>query len=113
MALDNRATNGRADSHAAALGSVERVEQFTLTPRFEAHARISDAQPHAVVLLPFDLDHQMSWTIVNAVHSVRRIADEVQDNLLKLNAIAHDWRKAVDELSLKVDSVSLRFANQQ
>src|SRR6185437_12810681 len=92
---------------------VERVEQLAFALRYEADAGILDAQSNAVVLVSFDPDRQMSCTIVNADHRVRRVADEVQDNLLKLNTIAHDWRKAVDKLGLKVDSVSLEFANHQ
>src|SRR5580692_2075612 len=69
MALDNRATDGKSDSHTAALSCVERFEQLFHTIRFDAHAHILHGQPRTIVF-SFGPNHQPPRTIINVAHCV-------------------------------------------
>ena len=55
--------------------------------RIETDSGVHHAQPHAVVFFPFGFDKQLSWTIIDGVHRVQSIPDEIEDDLLQLNAV--------------------------
>ena len=79
----------------------------------EAHARIAHGHTHTIAVLPFGSDQQLPRAIVHADHRVRGVAEQVQDDLLELDAIAGDDREIVGELRLKNDPVSLQLAQRQ
>src|SRR5215475_8855248 len=51
MALDDRPTDGEPDSHPAAFGRVERLEQPPHRLRIEPHPRILSGQPHPITFV--------------------------------------------------------------
>ena len=81
--------------------------------RVEAHPRILHGQAHTIVFVSFGSDHQLPRTIVDAAHRVRGVAEQVQDDLLKLDAIAGDGREVVGEFRPQNHPVSLKFAQRQ
>ena len=52
----------------------------------------------------------MPWSILNAAHGVGRVAEEIQNDLLKLNAVSLNSGKMVAEFIGQNYVVSLQFA---
>src|SRR6185503_14558352 len=59
MAGNDRATNGKSDSHTVILGCVERVEKSVHNLRIETNARILHAQAHVSAFVWFSPDQQL------------------------------------------------------
>src|SRR5260221_12590861 len=98
MTLDNGAADGEADPHTATLSCVERIEKSVETLRIDTHSRILHGQADTIVFASFGSDHQLPRSIVDAAHRVCGVQEQVQDDLLKLDTIACDGRRAVAEL---------------
>ena len=90
MSLDDGAADGEPDAHAVALRRVEGVEQLVHALAVEAHAGIPHAQAHTIAVVPFGSDQQLPRAIVHVGHRVGGVAEQVQDDLLELDAIAGD-----------------------
>ena len=101
MPLDDRAADEQSDPHAAVLGGVESIEQQIRALWRQAYADIADAQTDAIPAVAFASDEQMSWSIVHVHHRVRAIAEQVQDDLLELDAVAGDERQTLSELGME------------
>src|SRR5260370_41832458 len=110
MALDNRATDGQPDHHAVALRRVEGFEEPVYALRIETHPRIPNDQAYTIALVPSGSDHQLSGAVIDVPHRVRGVPEQVQDDLLKLDAIAFDGRKVVGKLRPQNYAGSLKFA---
>ena len=100
MPLDDGAADGESDTHAVALRRVEGVKQLVHALAVEARASIPHGHAHTIAVLPFGSDQQLPRAIVHANHRVRGVAEQVQDDLLELDAIAGDVREIVGELRL-------------
>ena len=109
MPLDDRAADEQPDPHAAVLRGVERIEQRIRALWRQAYADIADGQTDAIPVVAFASDEQMSRSIVHVHHRVRRVAEQIQDDLLELNAVAGDERHTLSELGMEDHTVSLKF----
>src|SRR6185437_2846958 len=69
MSIDDGAANGKSDSHAAVLGGVERLED-----------------PLAMI----GRDQQPSLFLLDAIHRLDRVENEIQRHLLQLDSISVD-----------------------
>ena len=79
----------------------------------EADARVPHGQAHTIAVVPFGSDQQLPRTIVDAAHRVRGVAEQVQDDLLKLDTIAGDRRQVVGELRPQHHAVSLKLTQRE
>src|SRR3984893_15725201 len=113
MTLDNGSTDGKADSHTATLSGIERLEEPARSLRLETRPRILHGQAHTIILVSFGSDHQLPRTIVDAAHRVQGVPEQVQDDLLKLDTIACDRRKAVGKFRSQHHPASLELAQRQ
>src|SRR5215469_635047 len=112
MILDDRATDGKPDSHAVSFRRVESLEESICSVRAETDPRILDGQV-CTIAFSCGSDQQLSRTIVDSAHRVRSVTYQVQDHLLKLHTIACDNRKAVDKFRPQKHPLSLKFIQQQ
>src|ERR1700678_2421181 len=103
MTFNNRAADRQADTHAALLGRVERIEERLGALRLESHARVFDAQPHMIPTFSFGLYDQLSWPIFHAAHCIRSVQEQIQNHLLKLYAVTRDLRKILCEIRMQSD----------
>ena len=71
---------------------VESFEQLVHTLWIEAHASIPHDHTHTVAVVPFRADHHLPRAIIDARHRVGRVQQQVQNDLLQLDAIADDRR---------------------
>jgi len=108
MTLDDRAADGKADSHAVTFRCIERVKELVHDLRVDPHAGVSNACAHAIFVLPFCSDQQLPRPIVHVNHRVRGVAEQVEDDLLELDTVAGHVREAVSEFRLKHDAISLK-----
>src|SRR6266566_4195074 len=68
---------------------------------------------HTIAVLPFGSDQQLPRAIVHVNHRVGGVSEQVEDDLLELDAIADDGREILGELQLKSDPVSLKVTQRQ
>jgi hypothetical protein len=93
MSVDDRAADRESHSHTVGLGRIERFEDLLLGLGRETDSRVFHAQPDLVPLSPFRSNQQLSRAIVDCAHCVGSVSKQVQDDLLKLDAIAPDERE--------------------
>jgi hypothetical protein len=60
----------------------------------EADARILHGEPHLIVRASFCSDLHLPRTIVHGAHGVRGVLEQIQDHLLKLDAVPCHHRSA-------------------
>ena len=113
MPLDDGAADGEPDAHAAALGRAKGIEQLVDALAIEPHAGIPHAHADTIAVLPCGSDQQLPRPIVDANHRVRGIAEEVENDLLVLDAIANDRWEVGGELRLNDHPVSLKLTQRQ
>src|SRR5580698_7438177 len=110
MALDYRTTDGKPDSHAVVLGCIKNLKESFHSLRVKADARILDGEAHVIVCVSFRSDLQLPRTIVHGAHGVRGVLEQIQDHLLKLDAVpCHHW-EILCEFRPENHPVSLKFA---
>ena len=94
------------------LGGVESVEDALQLRPIDARSGIAHGHENACVVL-LRADQQLSWTRLNRAHCFNRVEDQVQQDLLKLNAIPMDGGRPLREASLDRDSVLVDRASRQ
>src|SRR5262245_20951258 len=96
--LDDGPADGESDTHALALRRVEGIKELVHALTVNPYACIPHHQTHAIGVLSLGSDQQPARPIVDADHRVRGVAEEVQNDLLELDAIAGDRREVFGEL---------------
>src|SRR5579864_1094657 len=110
MALDDGTADGKSDSHTVVLGCIKSLKKSVHSLGIKADARILYDEPHLIVCAPFRSDLQLPWTIVHGAHGVRGVLEQIQDHLLKLDAVTCHHREVVCEFRPENHPVSLKFA---
>src|SRR5467141_1483454 len=113
MLFDDGTADGQSDAHSTALGRVKGLKELVHDVGLEANADILHRQAHTIAFVTFSSDEELPRTIVHADHRVRSIAEQVQDDLLKLDAIGGDERKIVGELRSERAEMSLKLVHRQ
>src|SRR5580692_10591287 len=107
MALDYGTTDGKSDSHAVVLGGIKGLKKSVRSLSIKADARILYGESHLIVCVSLCFDPQLPWTIVHCAHGVRGVLEQIQDDLLKLDAVPCHRREVVCELRPENHPVSL------
>src|ERR1700687_4633961 len=87
MALDYGTTDGKPDSHAFVLGCIKSLKKSVHGLGVKADACILYGEPHLIVCASFRSDLHLPRTIVHGAHGVRGVLEQIQDHLLKLDAV--------------------------
>ena len=95
------------------LGRVERFEQLLDTARIQADAGVLHQQFDAVAVLDLRLNPERSRPVFDARHGISRIQQQVQDDLLKLYAIAVDSRQSFREVRLQDRAAAAQFGRRE
>src|SRR5713226_5376514 len=109
MTLDNGATDAQSDSHTVILSCVERFEEPVGGLRIETDPHIFHAEEHPIAFASFGRDQQLPRAIMNGIHRIRSIPEEVQNYLLKLDSVTCDKREIVGKLRSQNHPVSLKL----
>src|SRR4029077_13314374 len=88
MSFDNGAADEQSDPHSVALRGVERIEERAQTLRTQANSSVADRQSHSAGVVRLGLDEELTRSILHIDHRVGGIADQIQDDLLRLNPTA-------------------------
>ena len=107
MSLHYGEADRQPDSHSVSFRCIETFEELVYYVRFKTDARIFYAETHLVPLIPFGSDEQLSRAIVNCAHCLRSISQEVEDDLLKLDAVSCHGRQVVRKLLAQNHAVTL------
>src|SRR6267142_1339881 len=113
MLFDDGTADGQSDAHSTALGRVEGLKELVHDVGLEANADILHRQAHTIAFVTLSSDKELPRTIVHAGHRVRSIAEQVQDDLLKLDTIGGDERQIVGELRSEHHTMSLQLVHRQ
>src|ERR1700721_3681770 len=98
MTFDNGATDVQSDSHPLMLSCVERFEEPVGSLRIESEPRISHAEERLIAFVSFGPDQQLPGAIMDGIHRVRSISEEVQNYLLRRHAVTCEQRGRVGKL---------------
>jgi hypothetical protein len=79
----------------------------------ETDSRIFHAKAHPIPLIAFGSDQQFSRAIVDSAHRIRSIPQQIQNDLLKLDAIADDGREVVRKLMPQTHTLTLELTQRQ
>src|SRR5712671_3676408 len=109
MTLDNGATDAQSDSHTVILSCVERFEESLGNLRIETDPRIFHAEEHPIFFVSFGPDQQLPGAIIDGIHRIRSIPEEVQDYLLQLHVVTCDKREVVGKLISQNNPVSFKL----
>jgi hypothetical protein len=77
--------------------------------RIETDPCIFHAEERPIAFAPFGPDQQLPGAIMDGIHRVRTIAEEVQNYLLKLDSVTCDKREVVGKLTSQNNPVSLKL----
>jgi len=112
MSIDDGPAYRQPHSCSIGLGGVESVEDALQLRPIDARSGIAHGHENACVVL-LRADQQLSLTRLNRAHCFNRVEDQVQQDLLKLNAIPMDGGRPLREASLDRDSVLDDCASRQ
>ena len=83
---------------------------FTVLPvRIDSLAGVTHRQSSPIRSFTRGLDQKSARPIIDFAHRVDRVEDNIQDDLLKLHAIATDRRQIVSEVSLQSDPIGVKL----
>ena len=110
MRFDDRTADRQPHPQTAGLRRVEGREEVLKTRRSQSRPRILHRDQHAVRFGLSGGDEQLSRPFRDRAHRFDRVDDEIEDNLLQLDAIAFDERQTLPEFRLHRRAVLHRFA---
>ena len=113
MPLDDGSADGEPDTHAAALRRMEGIKELVHAPTVNANAGIAHYHTHVIAGVLLSADQQLPRPIIDAAHRVCGVAEEIQNDLLELDAIPGDLREVFGELRLNDYAVSLKLTHRQ
>src|SRR5712671_6205538 len=103
-------TDVKSDSHAVVLGCIKSLKKSVHSLGIKAHAHILYGEPHLIVCASFRSDLQLPGTIIHGAHGVRGVLEQIQNHLLKLDAVPCHHREVACKFRSENYSISLKFA---
>src|SRR5208282_6584204 len=98
MALNNGSADAQPDPHTRRFRRIKRFEQLLHRIRFDTHPRVPHIQADMIALISLRFNEYLPRTFIYPAHRVRGVQEDVEDNLLKLHAIADDGWKVLAEI---------------
>src|ERR1700691_1062764 len=95
------------------LGRVERIEELPEVLWINALAGVTHGEPNRVRVWSGSDDQKIAWTIINRAHRVGGVEDEIQNDLLNLDAIGIDERQAGVEIRSQGYPTDLKLARRE
>ncbi|EEF26336.1 conserved hypothetical protein, partial [Ricinus communis] len=110
VARDDGTADRQAEAHAVGLGRKERLEQACAVGVGDARTAVAYAdKDHAVV--PARAQFQAAGR--EAVHRLQGVHHQVDQDLLQLDAVAHDGRQAGRQVDAQCQRAPVQLALQQ
>src|SRR5262249_6538053 len=102
MRLDDRTTDGEPHAHAVLLCRKERLEEALGI--IETRAIVANLDTDRVIALPAGPYPQRPRVVDYGIHGLDPVADQVHEDLLRLDAVEHDRRQIRFELHLDANA---------
>src|SRR6266403_3395259 len=112
MSIDNGAAYQQPHSCSAGFGSVESLEDALQMRRIDALPRIAHGHENVCAVL-LCADQQLSCSRLDRAHCFNRVEDQVQQDLLQLNAIPMNGKRPLRGPSLDRDAIVGGCASRQ
>ena len=100
MGFDNGAANGQSHPHPLRFGGVKRLEDAFDIFRGDTRPRIFDGNQYAGGFLSFRCYLQHAVPISHGVHRINSVDEQIQDDLLELYTVSHDFGQGCAQTSL-------------
>jgi hypothetical protein len=113
MGIDDRPADRQPHPYSAAFRGVESLEDALDIFRINARPGIAHRDEDAICPALLGVDQQLSRPLVDRAQCFDRIQNQVQDNLLHLNAIPLNGKQPLREAGLNRDSILGDFASRQ
>src|SRR5215813_12725848 len=110
--FDDRPADRQPHPHAAALRGVEGFEYAFQMCRVDARARIAHGHEDTCMLL-LGADRKLPRSRLSRAHCFDRVQDQIQDDLLQLDAIAMNRKHFVRKPGLDRDAIPDDLASRQ
>src|SRR5690606_32556896 len=107
MGRDNRLADGKPDADAVFLGGEESVEHPIEILRIDPRPVVTHEEADRALLVQRRADLDPPPPGITLADGLETIHKEIDDHLLKLDAVAHDARKAGSEIERQVDGARL------
>src|SRR5216684_5562578 len=105
VGIDDRAADRQSHPYPARLRGVESLENAIDMVRINARPGISHGHENATGLGLLGADQQLAWPRLDRAHGFDRVQDQVQDDLLQLNAIPLNGSQPLCKAGLNRDSI--------
>src|SRR4051794_15323906 len=105
MGFDDRTADRQAEAQTVPLRRMEGIEEFAESLLRQARPGILHDNRHLARSLPDGGDHQVAWTVADAIHGLDRVDDQVQYNLLQLDPVAQHDQHSLHHLEPDRDAV--------
>src|SRR5258708_30229939 len=105
MGMDDGPANRKSHPHSARLRGVESLENALEMFRINARPRIAHCHENATGLVLLGADQQLAWPRLDRAHGFYRLQDQLQDDLLQLNAIPLNGSQPLCKAGLNRDSI--------
>ena len=93
MALDDHPANRQSQPHAVGFCRNERIEDVGQPPRIDSRPAIFHLNDNRAVAVARGPQLQQAATVLERGHGLDGVADQIDENLLQLTAVAHDQRQ--------------------
>src|SRR3974377_2079910 len=100
MRLDNRTANCQSHPHSLRFGGVKRFEDAFDIFRGDTRPRIFDDDQYSGRFLSVRCYLQHTVPISNGVYRINSVDEQIQDYLLELYTVSHDFWEILAEASL-------------
>src|SRR5215470_1055464 len=112
MSLDDGAADRQPHPCPTGLRGVEGVEDSIEMRRINAGPRIADSH-EGVCMVLLGADRQLSYPFLNRAHCFSRVQNQVQQDLLQLNAIPKDRKQSIRKPGLDRGAILEDCASRQ
>ena len=109
MALDDHPANGKSQSHAVGFCRDECIEDICQPRGIDSRPAILDLDDNRAVAVAPRPQLQQAATVLESVHGLDGVADQIDENLLQLTAVAHDQRQFGLKLGPRRNIVNLQL----
>jgi hypothetical protein len=109
MGLNDRITDCEPHSHPLGFRREEAVKDTISICRVKTNAGIRHVDHDVALIVELRPNRQLAGAIHDGAHRVDAIHDEVENDLLQLNAVGHDHRKVWMQLRQDRDAVSMQL----
>ena len=113
MSLNDRAADREPDTHTAAFGGIEGLEQPLEILKIDADAGILNAETQVFFSFSLGSDQELPGAIFNTSHRVGSISEQVEGDLLQLDTISDDGGEILGEFRTENYPIPLKIAQRQ